>query len=626
MLNEADLVQRYPDLLSSEVDPEVARLVGDLDEASAAYRAIEPPAALLAAIDQLASDHSNEQAPQPRVHVPRGFASANPPPAQSGPGTGKHRHLLPSLAQKRWLRQSTELAAGILALVLFAGLFVTLLSHTGSLSGTTEPGAQPTPATLDATPTAPKSALDFDPDVRNAYDTGLGKKLNLAQSAEGFTVSLEWAFAQDHWIYVYYTITVPSGKAFSNVELLKLKVTDGEGNVLPARGGMGAGWPDRTRNYLTKLDASDTSVQAGIITLHLQSPGLWTTVPGDPNGTATSMVVPYGPDGLPVSGCQPNQPTCPFSVPGPFSFDFTLPYKPEPQASAPPVATRVMLEQATEQVRGFLGEPNTDLKGKLIDTATADSEENIFFPPRPNAKLWVLTHKWKNGENPDTFIVDADSGDILKVVIPSRASDDLSQQPISDSDAMAIAEEFARAHFAGFDQLTKVDNDPVAAGVQYLLGPYDPKVTSPPVMFHWQLRSTDSDVSLPTFVSVGIDSKNGNVIRYVARPADGQPEAAEPLVNRERAIQIALSEAGKEPQNIGVSVSKIELKTLPSNNGENQLYWSVDLTGTAPANPGAGRVSGYEIDARTGEIHGTRMMVGNETPPEPSADSAGPPA
>lgn len=269
---------------------------------------------------------------------------------------------------------------------------------------------------------------------------------------------------------------------------------------------MGAGWPDRTRNYLTKLDASDVSAPSGIATLHLQSPGLSGFVPGDPNGTATSMAVPTGPDGLPVSGCQPNQRICPFSVPGPFSFDFTLPYQPEPQDTTPPVATRVTLEQATEQVRAFLGESNTDLKGKLIDTATADSQENILCVSTQNFAFGRGGKKWKNGEDPDTFIVDADTGDLLKAVIPSRAGNNPSQQPISGSDAAARAEDFARAHFSGFDQLTGVDDDPVATGVQYLLGPYEPKVASPPVMFHWQLRSATSDAWLPTFVSVGIDS------------------------------------------------------------------------------------------------------------------------
>ena len=188
---------------------------------------------------------------------------------------------------------------------------------------------------------------------------------------------------------------------------------------------------------------------------------------------------------------------------------------------------------------------------------------------------------------------------------------------------MAIAEEFARAHFAGFDQLTHVEDDSVIAEDQYLIGQYEPRIAQVPVTFHWRLRSPSSDVWLPDLVSVGIDSKSGKVVRYVAHPAGDQSEAAEPLVNRERAIQIALSEAGNEPQNIGVSVTNADLKTELSNNGENRLYWSVELTGTAPATPGCGRVGGYDIDAMTGEIHGTRVMVGDDTPP---AESAAPPA
>lgn len=622
MRNETDLRHRYPDLLGGDVEPDLVRLVGQLDEASATYRAVEPPASLVATIDQFASDHRDEPGQRrPRILVPRGFAAANQ--SQSGPSNGKAHGPLPNQPHRRWLRQSTEMAAGILALVLLTGLVVTLLGRSSGLPATTVPGRQATPATPDASPRIPESALDYDPEVWKAYDAGLGKKLDLTQSAGDFTVSLKWAYTQSHWIYVYYTIAAPPDRKFNSFALGKVKVTDVDGNVLPYRGGAGAGLPNRTHNYLAKFDASDVSAPAGIANLHFQSPGISAWVPGDPSGTATTQIIPSGPDGLPVSGCQPNFRVCPFSVPGPFTFDFTLPYKPEPQESTPPIETRVTLEQATEQVRAFLGEPDTDLKGKLIDTATADTDENIFFPPRPNAKLWVLTRNGKTGEDPDTFIADADKGEVLKAIIPSRISQDQTGQPISDPDTATIAEKFARTHFAGFDQLTRVDDDPVAAGVRYLLGPYEPKIASPPVMFYWQLRSANSDVWLPTFVSVGIDARSGKVVRYVARPTGDQPEVKEPLINRERAIQIALSEAGKEPQNIGVSVSNVELKTELSNNGENHLYWSVELTGTAPATPGSGRVNGYEIDARTGEIHGTRMMVGDDTPP---AESAAPPA
>ncbi|HEU4793108.1 MAG TPA: hypothetical protein VFS96_05580, partial [Nitrolancea sp.] len=147
MLNEADLVQRYPDLLGGDLEPELMRLVGQLDEVSATYRAAEPPASLMAAIEQLASDRRDEMAHRrPRILVPRGFADANQPPTQASRKKSQPRDRLPGQPHRRWLRQSTEMAAGILVLVLLAGLFVTLLSNQGNLSGMMEPGAQTTPA------------------------------------------------------------------------------------------------------------------------------------------------------------------------------------------------------------------------------------------------------------------------------------------------------------------------------------------------------------------------------------------------------------------------------------------------------------------------------------------------
>ena len=163
--------------------------------------------------------------------------------------------------------------------------------------------------------------------------------------------------------------------------------------------------------------------------------------------------------------------------------------------------------------------------------------------------------------------------------------------------------------------MTHADGDPAVTDTQYLLSLEETRVKPPPTLFSWVLRSPSTDGAIPAFISVGVDAKTRAVVQYLAHPAGDRPEPGQPLITRERATQIALEEARKEPQNADARVSKITLDIERGTDDQGLLMWVVDLTGTKPAplipsiRPPGETISGYNIDARTGEIGQYRSRI-----------------
>lgn len=138
MASDDDLRRRYPDLFASD-EPGLADLVAGLDALASPYRRLDPPPALRHAIRQ--ADHAAMPKSEPMA---KPFAANETPPHP-------HTRSLTEWheARRGRLRQGVEMVAGILALVLFAGLLVTLLG-----SRPAQPGAVGIVASPTATPTA----------------------------------------------------------------------------------------------------------------------------------------------------------------------------------------------------------------------------------------------------------------------------------------------------------------------------------------------------------------------------------------------------------------------------------------------------------------------------------------
>jgi hypothetical protein len=125
MSNEEGLEQRYSDLVTSNTDPDLVRLIKELDAAGAVYRAMQPPASLDAAIRRLLRDRNTrlQQQGHAQHSVSRDSGGRNNDGQLSGDLLSLH--LVTRRDDRRgWLRQGVELAAAALVIVFVAGLLV----------------------------------------------------------------------------------------------------------------------------------------------------------------------------------------------------------------------------------------------------------------------------------------------------------------------------------------------------------------------------------------------------------------------------------------------------------------------------------------------------------------------
>jgi hypothetical protein len=122
MSSNEHLLRRYADLIAPDSDPDLIQTVSELDAASSSSRALRPPAALEDAIDTMIRERRagyrqhGRSAPTPlddgdahRLHLPQHIARD---------GMQAHR------TSKGWLRQSLELAAAVVAILLVTAVLV----------------------------------------------------------------------------------------------------------------------------------------------------------------------------------------------------------------------------------------------------------------------------------------------------------------------------------------------------------------------------------------------------------------------------------------------------------------------------------------------------------------------
>ena len=60
--------------------------------------------------------------------------------------------------------------------------------------------------------------INYDAGLKAIYEQGLGHEIGISQSHEGFTVTLEWAYADGNRLTLAYTIQGHPGTPYSNLE------------------------------------------------------------------------------------------------------------------------------------------------------------------------------------------------------------------------------------------------------------------------------------------------------------------------------------------------------------------------------------------------------------------------
>lgn len=625
MANPDDLLRRYPDLVQPDSDPDLLQLVADLDGAAAAFHAYPLPAAVDEAIIGRIRERAGQAAPVGLLNVrPEAVVSEPASIRPSDHDQGRHPNSVDRVRTQhgRW-RQFAEIAAAAVIIVVLTGTLAVVFRNMSNGSSNGANPTQPGAAIGTGTPTSFVSIWDSQPMAKSLRDAGAGQTINQSVTIDGYTMTLKWAGATTKRVFLNYTVAGPTSQQYSSLWAFKTALTTSDGATLPHGSEVGTPVNGNTYEALAWFDASALGSRDDL-TLHLSVAALFARVFVAPGGTPPAGVVVVTPEpgealssgysipgdgtGLPESFYRAGDPTASLTIPGPLEFSFTVPVYAEAASSSstPAVTTQVTLADAVQRVRNFLAEPNAKLSGQLVYPADPNHLDTIGGLPRPDAKLFIISRQDQTENLGDVFIVDADTGDILKAFMPSRSDPEATVQ-LRPSQSIVIAKQFARTHFMGFDQLSQVADDRLDPDAHYLMGLPNQPFAGAMQVFRWRARDAKSGTWLPSFVTVGVDANSRQVMLYVARQADYQgPTTA--ATDREQAIQIALNEARKEPKNANARVARAALATV-LNNGQDSLVWTVELSGTVPSSVWSGRLQAITIDAATGRITGKVVTV-----------------
>lgn len=333
----------YADLLDDHDDPVLARLVDDLDQL---YRPAGPPPHVVAAVARTLARQRN----------------------------GHYRAPTPRRQRGRW--PVPRLAAAIAAVL---ALFVAI--------------------TAGATAMAPILARTFalNPSVQHIAADNLGQELNLVQTSAGFSVTIGRVYADANQIVIGYTISGPPDRTFVDFGAHDNRgnslaiLTDAHGRAIPQLPSILVAAKDGgASGLLLTYDGAAIAAAPATITLHLTIVAI----------RAVEQVGDLPPTGTvrPTSPCDERAiPLRCVMVPGPFTFDFTVPFeagraaelqRPLSGAGAAVTLERVVTTRTTTRVQ---------LQGVGPDAAVellADGTTYKLQPPGAIPLRWTPESVW----------------------------------------------------------------------------------------------------------------------------------------------------------------------------------------------------------------------------------------
>ncbi len=251
MTPERRLRDTYPDLLADDADPALLRLVADLDAVSAAT---EPPSAVGPLITHALCERAAIRRPEAvpalrflpaRWQTIRGRAQVADPRSRAG-----------RRAWRAFVTGANAVATIALVVILVAALALVLggVPGRGMGRGLGRPAGSASPAASLATPQRelcpdhrPVALLDcvigLNPDLQQVQEAGLFQEVNLFQEMEGFTVTVQRAYADANRILVGFTLEQPAElPADYSVNIGPITLTDSAGRTYTGRqSGVGYG-------------------------------------------------------------------------------------------------------------------------------------------------------------------------------------------------------------------------------------------------------------------------------------------------------------------------------------------------------------------------------------------------
>lgn len=279
MKNKQYIYREYADLLEGNSDPDLLRLVRDLDILSTTPH---PPANLSTSVERALQGHVHELHAKRKRHM-------------SHPWAQPRRHS-PRLPVWRWLPRRFSVAmALILASVALVGAGYSVLSI------------------LD-------QAFWMQPSTRQVLLRDLGKAVELPQTTDGFTMTIKRVYADAYQIVIGYNITGPADRIFRGfsfpVGTISAVLTDEQGRQFEPMFGAGAGIEGDTGGYILTYDGASISPDAKELKLRLEVPALEAIEDVSASGPPTADKIECSED---------NKNICFVTVYGPFTYNFTVP-------------------------------------------------------------------------------------------------------------------------------------------------------------------------------------------------------------------------------------------------------------------------------------------------------------
>ena len=217
----------------------------------------------------------------------------------------------------------------------------------------------------------------FFPGWRHIEETHLAQEVNLSQTLDGVTVTLERVYADANQIVIGYTV---KGLADQNLEVSRMSLTDEQGRAFSEMTGAGAAGtsellgvqlPPGEAAYVTAFDASVVEGKPERLRLHLTM-HLVKLVPVDQTPVTPTVPLPEPSEaGVIVALAQALREEM---VSGPFTFDFSVPFIPgqtvEVQQTMEAAGVAMRLERVVvtpSETRAILCfEPPDDIEWTLL--------------------------------------------------------------------------------------------------------------------------------------------------------------------------------------------------------------------------------------------------------------------
>jgi hypothetical protein len=228
------------------------------------------------------------------------------------------------------------------------------------------------------------------PGWQHVEEAHLAQELNLSQTLDGVTVTLERTYADANEILIGYTIKGPNGRRY---DVYHLTLTDAAGIVFPGMFGSGmtgqsdilqVSLPPGEGVYVLAFDAA--AVEGTPPTLHLRlTMELVELVlpPSTPELSPTPDSPPAEPPDVMVVVLEPLPTPAPEAIVGPFTFDFSVPFIPgqtvEVQQTVEAVGVAVRLE-------------------RVVITPSETRAILCFEPPDGGNKDWTLIASLDTGD------------------------------------------------------------------------------------------------------------------------------------------------------------------------------------------------------------------------------------